>query len=299
MNLKPLTTFCLVADLGSLSRAATTAGMAQSLVSRHIAQLEAQWGDRLFVRTGRGMTLSAFGRQMQPEVKRVLEQVSHLDTVAREAAGVVAGTVHVGVLPSMARQLLPLLFSDLRERAPLVRLHIMEGFSGELDEHLSSGRLDLSVVNRYGSSAARGEDVLGTLETYLVGKPGHPLLSGKKVLFRQLATLPLVLPAPPNGLRSTLDQLSRRHGVQLDVVMEVDTATAMKDVASSGHAFTLLPAMAVSQELQAGSVAAVPIVSPGIKRTIALSLTTQRPLSKAARLVATRVRQLAIKLLLP
>lgn len=123
MNLKPLTTFCLVAELGSLSRAATTAGMAQSLVSRHIAQLEAQWGDRLFVRTGRGMALSAFGRQMQPEVKRVLEQVSHLDTLAREAAGVVAGTVHVGVLPSMARQLLPLLFADLRERAPLVRLH--------------------------------------------------------------------------------------------------------------------------------------------------------------------------------
>lgn len=79
--------------------------------------------------------------------------------------------------------------------------------------------------------------------------------------------------------------------------MEVDTSTAMKDVASSGHAFTLLPAMAVRQEIQAGSLAAVPIVSPGIKRTIALSLTSQRPLSKAARLVAVRVRDLAMKLL--
>lgn len=297
MNIKPLMTFCLVADLGSLSRAAAAAGIAQSLVSRQIAQLEAQWGDRLFVRTGRGMALSDFGRRIQPEIRTLLAQFSHLETVASESAGMVSGTVHVGVLPSMSRQLLPLLFSDLRVRAPAVRLHINEGFSGELDEHMSSGRLDMAVVNRYGSSAARGEDVLGTVETYLVGKPGLPLLSGGKVMFRQLAELPLVLPATPNGLRSTLDQLSRRHGVQLDIVMEVDTSTAMKEVALSGHAFTLLPSMAVSQELLAGSLAAVPIVNPSIKRTIALSLTTQRPLSKAARLVAARVRHLATNLL--
>lgn len=297
MNLKTLATFCLVANLGSLSRAAAAAGMAQSLISRHIAQLEKQWGDRLFVRTGRGMALSEFGQRLQPEIKRVLEQVLHLEMVASESAGVVSGTVHVGVLPSMSRQLLPLLFSDVRALAPAVRLHITEGFSGELDEQLSSGKLDMSVVNRYGSSTARGEDVLGTVETFLVGKPGHPLLTGEKVLFRQLAKLPLVLPETPNGLRSTLDQMSRQHGLQLDVVMEVGTSTAMKDVASSGHAFTLLPWMAVSQEVVAGSLAAVQIVNPGIKRTIALSVTTQRPLSKAARLVAARVRHLAMNLL--
>ena len=46
-------------------------------------------------------------------------------------------------------------------------------------------------------------------------------------------------------------------------------------------------------------MAAPQIVNPGIKRTIALSLTTQRPLSKAARLVAERVRLLAMRLLVP
>lgn len=176
MNVKPLVTFCLVADLGSLSRAAVAAGLAQSLVSRHIAQLESQWGDRLFVRTGRGMALSEFGQRMHPEIKRVLEQLAHLETLARDTAGVVSGTVHVGVLPSMSRQLLPLLFSDLRNQAPAVRLHIGEGFSGELDEQLATGKLDMAVINRYGSSTGRGEDVLGTVDTFLVGKPGHPLL---------------------------------------------------------------------------------------------------------------------------
>jgi DNA-binding transcriptional LysR family regulator len=91
--------------------------------------------------------------------------------------------------------------------------------------------------------------------------------------------------------------LSRRHDVALDIVMEVDTSTAMKDVAASGHAFTLLPITAVAQEVAAGVLGACRVTSPGIRRTIALSLTRQRPLSEGARLVATRVRLLASGLL--
>lgn len=297
MKLKQLNTFLLVADMKSLSRAAIASDMAQSLVSRQIAMLEADWGRRLFDRTGRGMALSDFGRRIYPEVKRVVEQVRALNAAASEAAGVLTGTVHVGVLPSLSRQLLPMLLADVRERAPALRLHVMEGFSGTLDEQLASGRLDMIVVNRYGSSALRGEDALGKVETFLIGKAGRPELEAKSVAFRALGGLPLVLPAVPNGLRTTLDVLSRRHNVTLDIVMEVDTATAMKDVAASGHAFTLLPITAVTQEIALGLLSACRVTSPGIRRTIALSLTRQRPLSEGARLVASRVRLLASGLL--
>lgn len=297
MKLKQLSTFLLVADMQSLSRAAIASDTAQSLVSRQIAMLEAAWGGRLFERTGRGMALSDFGKRMYPEVKRVVDQLAQLDTTASEAAGVLTGTVHVGVLPSLSRQLLPLLLADMRERAPALRLHVLEGFSGTLDEQLASGRLDMIVVNRYGSSALRGEDVLGKVDTFLIGKAGRPELAGATMPFRALAGLPLVLPAVPNGLRATLDVLSRRHNVALDIVMEVDTATSMKDVAASGHAFTLLPKTAVVQEVASGLLGACRVASPGIRRTIALSLTRQRPLSEGARLVASRVRLLASALL--
>ncbi|MBT9466360.1 LysR substrate-binding domain-containing protein [Hydrogenophaga sp.] len=297
MNFKQLSTFLLVADMQSLSRAAITSDTAQSLISRQIALLETEWGRRLFDRTGRGMALTDFGRRMYPEVRRLLDQVRQLDAAASEAAGVLTGTVHVGVLPSLSRQLLPMLLADVREKAPALRLHVTEGFSGSLDEQLASGRLDMIVVNRYGTSALRGEDVLGKVETFLIGKAGRKELSAKTFPFRALTGIPLVLPAVPNGLRTTLDVLSRRHDVKLDIVMEVDTATAMKDVAASGHAFTLLPITAVAQEVKAGVLDACCVKSPSIRRTIALSLTRQRPLSEGARLVASRVRLLALGLL--
>jgi DNA-binding transcriptional LysR family regulator len=242
------------------------------------------------------MALSEFGRRMLPEVRAALDQVGRLETIARESAGVPTGTVHVGVLPSLAPQLLPLLFADLRTGAPGVTLHAAEGFSGNLDEQLASGRLDIAVINRYGPASARHEEVLGTAETWLIGKAGSPLLKDGSVPFKALAGVPLVLPSTPNGLRVTLDQLSRRHGIQLDIVMEVDSSGSMKDVALSGHAYTLLPLMAVKEELARRTLGAARVVKPGIRRTIALALTTQRPLSRAARHVASRIRELAPRL---
>lgn len=296
MNLRQLQSFVHVAEQGSLARAGAATDVAQSLMSRHIAALESQWGDRLFERTGRGMALSEFGRRMLPEVRAALEQVGRLGELARESAGVPTGTVHVGVLPSLAPQLLPLLFADLRAGAPGVTLHVAEGFSGNLDEQLAAGRLDVAVINRYGPAAARREEVLGTADTYLIGKAGNPLLAQGSVAFKDLAGVPLVLPSVPNGLRSMLDQLARRHGVRLDIVMEVDSSGSMKDVALSGHAYTLLPLMAVKDDLARRTLSAVPVAKPAIRRTIVLAVTTQRPLSRAARHVVARIRALAPQL---
>jgi len=296
MNLKHLQSFLTVAEQGSLARAAAATDLAESLISRHISSLETAWGARLFERTGRGMVLSEFGKLMLPQVRAAMDQILRLDVTAKESAGVPTGTVQVGVLPSLATQLLPLLFADLRANAPEITLRAVEGFSGLLDEQLANGRLDLAVINRYGFSTRREEEVLGSADTYLIGRKGSALMERKSIPFKALSTIPLVLPSVPNGLRTNLNQLARRHAVKLNIVMEVDSAGSMKDVTQSGHAYTLLPLMAVKAELSQGRLEARPIVSPAIVRTIVLSVTSQRPLSLAARHVATRIRALAPKL---
>ena len=296
MNLKHLQSFLTVAEQGSLARAAAATDLAESLISRHISSLETAWGARLFERTGRGMVLSEFGKLMLPQVRAAMDQILRLDVTAKESAGVPTGTVQVGVLPSLATQLLPLLFADLRANAPEITLRAVEGFSGLLDEQLANGRLDLAVINRYGFSTRREEEVLGSADTYLIGRKGSALMERKSIPFKALSTIPLVLPTVPNGLRTNLNQLARRHAVKLNIVMEVDSAGSMKDVTQSGHAYTLLPLMAVKAELSQGRLEARPIVNPAIVRTIVLSVTSQRPLSLAARHVATRIRALAPKL---
>ena len=267
--------------------------VAQSLLSRQLSQLEEEWGDRLFERTGRGVVLTDFGRRLQPEIDLLVGQAERLETSVKESAGMLVGTVHIGVLPSMSRQLIPNLYEKVRALAPSVRLHITEGFSGDLDVQLGSGRLDMIIVNRYGLGAGRDEDILGTVDTFLVGKRGSLPSAEHRIAFSELAGLPLVLPSTPNGLRSTLDHLAREQRIALTLAMEVDTLSAMKDVAQRGNAFTILPYSAVDEECRLGKLVALRIDGPAIKRTIALGFSKQRPLSRAARACGQWLRELA------
>jgi DNA-binding transcriptional LysR family regulator len=297
MNFKQLHSVLLMAEFGSISRTAVALGTAQSLVSRQLAQLESEWGDQLFVRTGRGLEVSDFGRLVLPEIRLLLDQAERLQTLVRESSGVPTGTVHIGVLPSMSRRLLPMLFAHLQRVAPEVRLHVVEGFSGDLDERLAAGELDLIVVNRYGVSSAKDEEVLGVVDTFLVGTAGSLAGTDRTVPFSELLDFPLILPSRPNGLRTILDQLARKRRISLSIAIEVDTLNAMKDVAAIGGAFTILPWLAVQDEVERGILDAVRITDPDIKRTIAMAFTRQHPLSKAARLVGACIRDLSVPML--
>ncbi|OWW22923.1 LysR substrate-binding domain-containing protein [Noviherbaspirillum denitrificans] len=297
MNLDQLEAFELVAQLGSLSKAAKASAVAQSLISRKLAQLEAEWGDRLFHRTGRGVVLSEFGMRIRPHIQLMLAQAEQLRNEVKDAAGVPIGTVHLGVLPSISRELTTALFSRVRASAPGVRLRITEGFSGNLDEQLASGRLDIAVINRYGQSTPAGEEALGRIDTYVIGAAGNADLAGQKFPFTDLKGKLLVLPPAPNGLRSALDHIARQKGFSLDVAIEVDTLAAMKEVAASGEALTILPFPAVVQEVAAGILRAARLVQPGIPRTVTLCITKQRPLTRAGRFVLAELRELVPELL--
>ena len=296
-NLKFLEAFLLVADLGSLSRAAKVMGTTQSFVSRQIATLEEQWGDKLFVRTGRGMSLSNFGQRVRPEVSVLFEHLRQLDLAVRDNAGALSGAVSVGVVPSMARQLLPMLYADIQQRAPTVRLHLVEEFTGVLDAQLTAGTLDIAIMNRFDETPRVVEDVLGSLDTLLVGRAGHRLFKHARIRFRDLDDVPLVLAPNPNGLRSHLDRHAKSLGINLNVCAEVNSLAAMVNIVKKGEAFTILGHLAVDSEVAAGELAIAQVYDPTMTRSVSLALTKHHPFSRAARMVARRVRELATQLL--
>lgn len=288
MNFKLFETFIQVAECGSLSRAADTLGVAQSIVSRNIAKLEALWHARLFDRTGRGVVATEFGRAMMPEVAALLRQFHRVEEVVRDQADVLAGVVRVGIIPSMARMTLPTVLQRLQECAPQIRMLVFEGRSGHIDDWLHSGRIDMAVVNRY---ELRGdEDRLGEMGTYLVCSPTHKFARQPTVTFQELADLRLVLPPTPSGLRTILDQHARGFGLGFEVVAETESLAATKEIVMSGRGMTVLPLCAVYPEVSMGRLAAMQIVEPAIPRQITLATTHRHTLSRSARYVMTTIR---------
>lgn len=295
-SLRNLELILLVAEYGSVTRAAKHLGTTQSFVSKQIARLEEDWGDRLFERTGRGMRLTSFALGILPEIKALLSQAQALDNSIKESAGIPAGNVRVGVVPSMSRQLLPRLVADIQAHAPAVRLLVMESFTGVLEEKLHTGELDIAVMNRY-QAQRDDEDLLGYVDTMLIGKAGSRVLADKEVDFARIDGLPLVVPPTPDGMRTFLNREAQARQIQIHICLEVNTISALTRIAASGKGYTFLPLSAVSDDIQSGKLAASRIVNPEMVRTISMGLNRHQPLSRAARLVAQRVRHLMRELL--
>jgi LysR family nitrogen assimilation transcriptional regulator len=292
MDLKKWHCFCMAAELGSLSRAAQLLEMAQSALSRQIALLEEECGGRLFHRTGRGVVLTELGQMVQPKARALLDQADRLTSDIRGAAGVPSGLVKLGVLPSTGRVLVSTLFEHLRSRFPDIGLHITEAFTGQLDEYRNSGRIDISVVNRYGP-LERLDEPLGIFDNYLVGPADDAVTTGATIDFKKLGGLPLVLPGLPSGLRVRMEQNGRKAGITLNIVLEAEALSVMKEVVARSGIYTVLPSYAVSQEVKDGSLSISRLVKPVMRRVMCLDVSSVRPVTLASKEVAKAIRAIS------
>lgn len=299
MNLLRIQAFLTVAETRNISRAAAQLEVAQSVLSRHIRAMEEELGCRLFERTGRGVALTGAAERLAPRLRSALDEMHRATAEAAQTANQPSGVVRLGVVPAATHPLVGLLYQRITSRFPRIALQFVEGFSSPLEEKLASGEIDLAVINRYGKAQRRGEERLCVLDSYVIGPPGSFQPKGRDISFRQMVQLPLVLASRPNGLRLELDQLCRRVGVQLRVLVESDSLLIMKDLIMLNGFYTLLPRQAVYEELEHGLLDAARLVTPDLPRTLSLLSSPKGPSSAASRAVSREIREIVQTALAP
>ena len=291
-DLARLQTFVDVAAEGNLTRVAAATGSPQPFISRQIARLEQECQGRLFLRTGRGVVLSDLGHRLLPKVQALLREAEDLAATVQALPRTPVGSVSMGTIPSLYLTLVVPLFQHIRSRYPGVRLRVLEGSGGQIDQWLATGAVDVGVMYRYGKLDAAEAEPLAQIASYLIGPRGDQLTARKTVPFAKLDGLPLVLPGAPSSVRLRLDQLARRAGIRLDVVLEADSGQIQRAVTMNGGAYAVAALHSIQPELSAGSLQAARIVGPQIQRTVAMGITAARPASPAVRETAKAIRQL-------
>lgn len=295
-DLPRLKRFLAVAELKSLTKAALLLGTTQSALSLQMAALERDCGARLFDRTGRGVALTELGTRLVTRAAELLRMAEQLTQEIKGAAGVPVGDVTVGLLPSLSGDLAPQLLGSVLAQFPQIKMRILEGSNGQLDEWLLNGRLDAAVLYRYATSQAPNEETLGQIDSWLIGANGDALTQSKTLAFAKLHQKSLILPSMPNGLRATLNQLAVRKRIELKVLVEVDSIPTQKQLVMGGFGYAILGLHAVTQELASGTLQATRLIQPGIGRTVTLATSNQRPQTLAAKSVLTLLRELTPKL---
>lgn len=296
MEIRNLELFLHVAATGSFSRAATLAESTQSSVSKGIASLERDLSVRLFERTGRGATLTAAGRALLHRAEALVGEVRTLPDLMAEHGAPPTGLVRLGIQPSASWPLVRDLLRAAARDLPHVRVLVSEGTTQQIEQWLVEGRCDLGVLSRLQSAAHAESGPLFAVTLHLVGSAGASQVQGGPVAFSRLARLPLVMASAPNGGRLLLEEQARRHKLQLRVVQEVNSFHLTKRLVESGAYFTVASRIAIESEIQAGTLASVPIIRPEIRQTFYLSVGGRRhppaAVLRLAELVVDEARRL-------
>jgi LysR family hydrogen peroxide-inducible transcriptional activator len=147
MELRQLRYLCAVVDHGTFTRAAIACSIAQPSLSQQILNLEDELGQPLLVRRPRRIELTDAGRSVLQHARVILRESESLRHGMEQRAGLLAGSVIIGIIPTMAPFLLPTQVASFRQAHPGVRLRMRESRTARLMEELVAGQLDFAIVS--------------------------------------------------------------------------------------------------------------------------------------------------------
>jgi DNA-binding transcriptional LysR family regulator len=277
MDLKQLRAFLTVAETGNVTRAADILHLVQPAVSRQIRLLEEDLGTPLFERERHGMTLTAAGQALVGYAQRALLELDRARAeIGAAAEAGVRGLVTLGLLPSTVDILSSALVQAVAAQYPGIRVRIAIGYAGTLMQWLESGEVDVALL--YGAERASEVQTLRLVEEplWVIGPPQARLRKSRPMALEQLARHKVVLPSAPHGIRSLVEHACAVAQVTLDISVETNALSVQRALVLGGHGLTLLPPIAVADDLRAHRLCGAPLADPPISRTMVLGLPANR-----------------------
>lgn len=268
LDLRRLRYFVAVCDSGGFSRAASAIGIAQPALTRQVKLLETEVGLPLIVRTARGATPTEEGRYLLARCREHLDGLDNLVRDLRQHFSGVAGPIVLGICPTIAPFFLDDITGYVREAHPSLALSVIQAYSGDLQNLMAVGGLDLALTYRPQRSAGAKCIVLFSERLVLVS--GHPFDDDPATGGGTPRTL--ILPSRIHELRRIIDTVAARHALDLTPGLELDSLDAVKSVLADPterHA-TILPYYSVRREIAAGAFHVREFDLPDMHRTIAV-----------------------------
>ena len=292
MNLQQIETFVRVAETGSFSKAALILDIAQPALSRQVRALETELRETLLIRTGRGVALTDAGRRLLEHGHAIMQRVQLAKEDLSSHRDEPVGRIVVGLPPSLARRLTLTLIDIFSKEMPKARLALVEGFSVNIAEWLTSGRMDLGLV--YTPEPQATIEVLPVLEEplCLIG-PAKALHGREQVKFSSLSDLPLIMPQHGQIFRKLMEAQATLSQVKLNVVWEVSSVPAILDLVRSGYGYAALTASALNHAAGDASLAILPIVEPRIVSTLCLAQSSKKQPTPLMKRTAEVIRKLS------
>ena len=245
MNLRDLKYLVALAEHKHFGRAAEASFVSQPTLSTQIRKLEDELGVALVERAPRRVMLTPVGHDIAERARRVIAEVDQMAEIARRSQDPEAGTVRLGMFPTLGPYLLPHVVPQLRERFPRLELLLVEEKTDQILARLRDGRLDAGLL-----ALPIHDDQLHVEplfdEPFMLAVPRtHPMATRDHLHVEDLDDQHLLLLEEGHCLRDQALDVCRMSGADERDGFRATSLETLRQMVASGVGITLLPMLAV------------------------------------------------------
>jgi LysR family transcriptional regulator, hydrogen peroxide-inducible genes activator len=285
MTLQDLRYFIALAGHRHFGRAADECHVSQPTLSGQLRKLEEHLGVALFERTNKQVTLTPIGATLLEHARRVMEEAELLESAAA-ACDPLSGPLKLGVIPTLAPYLMPLILGPLRAAYPRLTIELWEDVTAVLLDLLRTHRLDAALI----ATAVPEGDLSAVslfVEPFVAAlPPGHRLANAATVNERDLASDILVM-ADGHCLAPQALAACRRKNYKRGS-FRAATLDTLVNLVAAGYGTTLVPSLAAGV-LGGRNVVLRPLTG-GASRTIRLTSRASFPRPQALQALERAIR---------
>ncbi len=271
MHLKSLKVFCDVVGWRSFSRAADENGISQSGASQVVNQLERRLGVKLIDRSKRPFVLTPEGETYYEGCRKLVQRYDALEDQVRTLHEEVSGRVRVVSIYSVGLHHMSRYLQQFLAQYPKANVRLEYQHPHRVFEAVERDHADLGLIS-YPPRASRTIEAIRWREEpmVLVCAPTHRLAERERINLSDLSGERMIGFDSDLTIRREIDRVLQINHVEVRVAMEFDNIETIKRAVEIDAGVALLPEPTVLREVEAGTLAMVPLESDELVRPLGI-----------------------------
>jgi LysR family hydrogen peroxide-inducible transcriptional activator len=278
VNIQQLEYILAVDQFKSFSKAADYCHVTQATLSAMVKKLEEQLDIVIFDRKANPIATTENGREVLVQAQQVVAHANALLSSSKAINQKIEGKVKLGIIPTIASSVLPLIMKPLVEKYPLLHLEIHEVTTNQMIKDLREGKLDVGILSTPIASTDLETQRLYVEDLRLYG---YLTTGGKQLSKTDLSQQRIFLLQEGHCLRDQIIQLcdlKNHKSLQANLSVESNTFDTLLNLVDTFQGVTLLPSLYVRQLSEGRREHLLHIIDGSLQREV--SICYYRPYAK-------------------